>query len=115
MPSVVLRHPDLPGQPVVVEVPVGGYVSASYRDAGWTIDTQTDPLDAVKEAPEPREQPPFTPQFEPAPDTDLTQRSTSAQKATQELAATVRKLQERPAEPVNPEPADPAPLDLSKE
>jgi hypothetical protein len=43
MPEVVLRHPNLPGQPYIIDVPLGGYVDGSYKQAGWVIDTQTTP------------------------------------------------------------------------
>jgi hypothetical protein len=49
MPEVVLRHPNLPGQPYIVDVPVGGFVDVSYRQAGWEIDPSTSAMDARAE------------------------------------------------------------------
>lgn len=49
MPDVVLRHPKLKGQPIVIHVPLGGFVPASYQASGWEIDTETSPADAEAE------------------------------------------------------------------
>lgn len=50
MPEAVLRHPDLPGQPVVLHLAPGEDVALSYKERGWDIDTFTSPADAVTEA-----------------------------------------------------------------
>lgn len=106
MPAVVLRHPDLPGQPVVVDVPVGAYIPSLYRDSGWAVDANTDPQDAEAEVEATRAEATekaaeaaesFVPEFEPADDSAPTPKAPAV-----------------PAEPANPEPA-PASLNLEKE
>lgn len=103
MPSVVLRHPDLPGQPIIVDVPVGAYIPDIYTS--WVIDSKTSVEDAEAEIDASRASAvqkaddaarDFKPAFAPVDDT-------SAQPTPVP-----------PAEPVNQEQA-PAPLDLSKE
>jgi hypothetical protein len=49
MPEVVLRHPELPGQPIVLDAP-GGVVSLDRKREGWVIDAKTDPDDARAES-----------------------------------------------------------------
>ena len=49
MPDVVLRHPKLKGQPIIVHVPLGGTVDPSYKTNGWEIDTKTSPAEAEAE------------------------------------------------------------------
>lgn len=77
MPEVVLRHKDLPGQPYIVDVPVGGYVDRSYQASGWAIDADTSGDDARAELAVLAERSAkkqadaveaFVPQFAPDPD-----------------------------------------------
>lgn len=35
MPEIVLRHPNLPDQPITVQVPASGRLSPEYERAGW--------------------------------------------------------------------------------
>lgn len=77
MSQVVLRHKDLPDQPIVVPVGPDGLVSVAYKTAGWEIDAKTDPADAELESPKPKKRTAPKPSFE-EPVTD------------------------QPAEPVNP-------------
>lgn len=86
MTEVVLRHPDLPNQPIIGQVAADGTVTPNLADAGWVIDLDTDPEHARRERPEPREQQPVTPHFAVAP--------------TPDEAAPVA---EQPAEPATPE------------
>jgi hypothetical protein len=91
MPDVVLRHPKLKGQPIVVSVPVGAYVDRSYADAGWEIDTETSPVDAEAESAATAEAAQakadkaaekFVPEFAPAESADSTGGSASTTTTT---------------------------------
>lgn len=107
MPSIVLRNPNLPGQPVVVDVPAGSYIPDLYRDGGFVIDPDTTVADALVEADRTRaaatlltsaEDAVYVPQFAPAETPEPEPESQP----------------DPPAEPDQPE-AVPAVLDLSKE
>jgi hypothetical protein len=64
MREIVLRHPDLPHQPLIAEVGDDGTVTPNLADAGWVIDLDTDPAAAKWERPEPRPEPaPAVPHF----------------------------------------------------
>lgn len=120
MPSVVLRNPNLPGQPIVVDVPVGGYIPENFRSGGFEVDPDTDPADALLEIDETQaaatervaaEAADFTPSF--APDVSSSApRGADVEVAPAAPAAPVPV--QPPAEPVQDETA-PAALDLSKE
>jgi hypothetical protein len=70
MPTeVVLRHPDLPNQPVLGVVNPDGTVVPNLAESGWVIDLDTDPGDAARERPPVREQAePPVPHFAAAPE-----------------------------------------------
>lgn len=77
MPEAVLRNKGLPGQPLILDIPVGGYVDRSYQAAGWEIDTSTSADDARDELAKLAEkaakkraeaEAAFVPAFEPDPD-----------------------------------------------
>ena len=55
--EIVLRHPALPGQPLIGHVLDDGSVVPNLADAGWVIDADTPPERAKRERPEPRERP----------------------------------------------------------
>jgi hypothetical protein len=59
VPEYVLRHPDLPDQPIVVDVPDGQDVEQHpLLNSGWEVDETTTPADlaaADEPAPEPDE------------------------------------------------------------
>lgn len=56
MTEIVLRHPDLPNQPIIGTLLPDGSVLPNMADAGWQIDADTPPERAKQERPEPREQ-----------------------------------------------------------
>lgn len=45
MSDHVLRHPDLPDQPIVVHVEPGQELSPEYDRMRWAVDESTDPVD----------------------------------------------------------------------
>jgi hypothetical protein len=76
MPTeVVLRHPNLPGQPYIAVVNDDGTVSPNLSDSGWVIDLDTEPGDAKNERPPARSVAPAAPHFaaHAAPDTPADQ------------------------------------------
>lgn len=98
MPVVVLRHPKLPGQPAIVDVPVGSYIPDIYR--GWEVDSKTDPTDAQTE-------------LEATRAAAAAKAAEAAAAFKPEFAPLDEATPNQPAEPVNLEPAS-APLDLSQ-
>lgn len=106
MTAVVLRHEELPGQPIVIDVPPGGSVSLEYKAGGWWIDPDTsaqaasDELAATiaKIAAKAAEDGPAAPTFEAAPGDEPAP-------VPPPPPADVPSPTKTPAPPVNPAPA----------
>jgi hypothetical protein len=90
VPEIVLRHPKLPKQPIVLDVPTGAKISRAYSDAGWEIDNDTLPDDAREETPRAKKDKEFVAAFE----TDADE------------AEIVEPTLDAPVLPAEPDPAD---------